>query len=410
MIELNLDASLFCPKLFPLLLDYSNRFEIYKGSAGSGKSYFITQKLIIRACREKVRILVCRRYGTTLRQTVFALFKEVLSKWQLLPFVKIRESDFNISFPNGSEIIFTGLDEETKLLSLTNITVVFIEEVYEVPQNIFEQLNLRLRGGKNQQIIAAFNPISKNSWLYKFCVEEPPQGLLFSETTYKDNPFLSTEYIASLEALKERNPQKYNIYALGLWGVPVEGLVFTRWREEEFDIKELAAQGLERRAGSDLGYIDPTTIVDTFYNRAEGRIYVFNEHYAQGEQLEATARALTAMDLRRQRVYFDSAEPRTIEYFRQQGFNAAPCIKGADSVRARILFLQNHEIIVAPKCTNLINELTNFSYVKDKRTGEYKDNDYTHEFSHLIDALGYAYSDIYTKTKLKTLDKSVLGL
>ena len=51
------------------------------GSAGSGKSYFITEKLLIRACREKIRIMVCRRYGTTIRQTVFSLFKEVLNKW-----------------------------------------------------------------------------------------------------------------------------------------------------------------------------------------------------------------------------------------------------------------------------------------------------------------------------------------
>lgn len=52
--------------------------------------------------------------------------------------MKVRESDFNIKFPNGSEIIFTGLDEETKLLSLTGITVIFIEEVFEVPQAIFD--------------------------------------------------------------------------------------------------------------------------------------------------------------------------------------------------------------------------------------------------------------------------------
>jgi phage terminase large subunit len=56
----------------------------------------------------------------------------------LLPYVKIRETDFNIRFPNGSEIIFTGLDEETKLLSLANITTIFVEEVYEVAQETFE--------------------------------------------------------------------------------------------------------------------------------------------------------------------------------------------------------------------------------------------------------------------------------
>ena len=64
--------------------------------------------------------------------------------------MKIRETDFNIKFPNGSEIIFTGLDEETKLLSLAGITMIMIEEVFEVPKTIFEQLDLRLRGGTNQ--------------------------------------------------------------------------------------------------------------------------------------------------------------------------------------------------------------------------------------------------------------------
>jgi len=94
------------------------------GSAGSGKSYFITEKIIIRCCREQIRVLVCRRYGTTIRQTVFELFKEVLKSWQIIPYVKINEGDYRITFPNGSMIIFTGLDEETKLLSLTNISCV----------------------------------------------------------------------------------------------------------------------------------------------------------------------------------------------------------------------------------------------------------------------------------------------
>jgi len=82
--------------------------------------------------------LVCRRYGTTIRNTTFALFKEVLEKWQLIPYIKIRETDFHIEFPNGSEIIFIGLDEETKLLSLAGIGAIFIEEIYEVPKSIVD--------------------------------------------------------------------------------------------------------------------------------------------------------------------------------------------------------------------------------------------------------------------------------
>jgi phage terminase large subunit len=145
-VNLSLKKSLFVPKFYPLLLDYSHRWEVYMGSAGSSKSYFITQKIIVRCCREKIKVLVCRRTATTLRNTCFSLFKDVIGKWQLTPYVKIRETDFNIKFPNGSEIIFTGLDEETKLLSLNDIGAIFIEEAFEVPKPIVEQLNIRLRG------------------------------------------------------------------------------------------------------------------------------------------------------------------------------------------------------------------------------------------------------------------------
>lgn len=150
-INLNLKKSLFVPKFYPLLLDYSHRWEVYMGSAGSSKSYFITQKIIVRCCRERIKVLVCRRTGRTIRETCFSLFKDILAKWQLMPYVKIRETDFNIKFPNGSEIIFTGLDEETKLLSLNGIGAIFIEEVFEVPKPIVEQLNIRLRGNTPNQ-------------------------------------------------------------------------------------------------------------------------------------------------------------------------------------------------------------------------------------------------------------------
>ena len=77
--------------------------------------------------------MVCRRYGSTLRNTCFSLFKEILEKWKLTQYVKIKETDFSITFSNGSQIIMMGLDEETKLLSLNNIGTIWIEEAYEVP-------------------------------------------------------------------------------------------------------------------------------------------------------------------------------------------------------------------------------------------------------------------------------------
>lgn len=409
-INLALKRGLFVPKFYPMLLDYSHRWEVYMGSAGSAKSYFITQKLIVRACREKVKILVCRRTATTIRNTCFSLFKDILAKWQLTPYVKIRETDFNIKFPNGSEIIFIGLDQETKLLSLNGVGVIFIEEVFEVPKPIVEQLNLRLRGSTpNQQIIMAFNPISKNHWLYDFCEINPPTSFVFLHSTYKDNPFLNAEYVAELEELYTRNPAKARIFCDGEWGVDAEGLVITNWRKQDFDAMELAARGYEPRYGVDLGWVDKTAIILSLYDKENKTIYVFKEFYRSGCQLAEIAAAAKDMGVGKTKLFVDAAEPRSIQYFRNEGLNAIGCSKGKDSVKAGLMFLQDMLIVVHPSCKNFIMELENFSYIKSKMTGLYTEET-THEYSHAIDAARYAYSDIYTSTKLKTLNKATFSI
>ena len=409
-IQLNLKKSLFIPKFYSYLLDYSRRWEFWCGSAGSGKSYTIAQKIIIRCCREPIRVLVCRRYATTLRNSCFALFKEVLTKWQLIQHVKIRETDMTIIFPNGAQIIMVGLDTEEKLLSLTNISTVWVEECYEVEKEKVEQLNLRMRGAaSNQQIILSWNPISKQSWLYNFTVESPPTNSIFIHSTYKDNPFLNEEYIQALDEMEVRNPAKYRVYGLGLWGVDTEGLVITNWRAKEFNPMELAAQGYEHRVGMDLGWIDKSAIIETLYDRKTKTIYVFNEFYKSGCQLSELAAAIKDMNLKKTRIYVDAAEPRSIQYFKQEGINATACSKGKDSVKAGLMFLQDHLIIVHPKCKNFIMELENFCYIRSKITGEWTDQT-DHTYSHAIDACRYGYSDIYTNKQLKTISKSALGL
>ena len=409
-INLNLKKSLFIPKFFPLLTDYSRRWEFWCGSAGSGKSYTIIQRLIIRCCSEPIKILVCRRYATTLRNSCFDLFKEILAKWQLTNYVKIRETDMSITFPNGSQIIMVGLDAEEKLLSLNNISTIWIEEAYEVEKSKVEQLNLRMRGSApNQQLILSWNPISKNSWLYNFTVEEPPENSIFIHSTYKDNPFLPPEYVAALDEMETRNPARYRVFGLGEWGVDTEGLVLTNWRKEVFDPLALAASGLEHRAGCDVGWVDPSAIIDTLYDRENKTIYVFNEFYKSGCQLTELAAAIENMNLKKTKLFVDSAEPRTIQYFKSEGINAVGCAKGKDSVKAGLMFLQDHLIIVHPKCVKFIMELENFCYIKSKVTGEYTEET-DHTYSHAIDACRYAYSDIYTNTKIKTFSKTALGL
>ena len=409
-IQLNLKKESFVPKFLPLLYDYSHRWEFWCGSAGSGKSYTIAQKIILRCCNEPMRVLVCRRYATTLRNSCFALFKEILGKWKLTNYVSMRETDMTITFPNGSQIIMCGLDTEEKLLSINDISTVWIEEAYEVEKSKVEQLNLRMRGqAANQQLLLSWNPISKNHWLYEFTQKNPPESSVFIHSTYRDNIFLNMEYVAALDEMAIRNPAKYRVYGLGEWGVDIDGLVITNWRQEEFDPMELSASGLEHRCGMDLGWIDKSAIIDTLYDKTSRTIYVFNEFYKSGCQPSELANAIKDMNLARSKIKVDAAEPRTIQFFRSEGINAEACAKGKDSVKAGLMFLQDCLIIVHPKCKNFITELENFSYIKSKQTGEYTE-DTTHEWSHAIDACRYAYSDIYTNKQMKTINKAALGL
>lgn len=392
------------PKFFPLLFDYSRRWEVYMGSAGSAKSYFITQKLIIRCCNEKVKVLVCRRTGTTIRNTCFSLFKDILNKWKLTPYVKIRESDFNIKFPNGSEIIFIGLDEETKLLSLNNIGCIFIEEAYEVPKNIVEQLNLRLRGNTpNQQIIMAFNPISKHHWLYDFCEVNPPTSFIFTHSTYKDNPFLNAEYVAELEELYTRNPQKARVFCDGNWGVNSDGLVFKNWKVREFNHAEIDGQLM---CGLDFGFVnDISAFVASLMVEKEKRIYIFKEYGATGKTNRDLVDIITALGFNKSTIIADAAEPKSIEEMKRAGINKIrACKKGPDSIIHGIQQLQNYEIIIHPSCVGVITEFENYTWQKDKKTDEYI-NKPIDSFNHYLDALRYSLQCV--ATKLKSIDKNL---
>ena len=412
-INLNFKKGTFNDVYFPLLLDYSKRYEVYYGGAGSGKSVFIAQKLLIKAINKKRRILIIRKVGTTLKDSVFPLVIDMLKKWKIYEYCKINLSTYTITLPNESVLLFRGLDDSEKIKSITDITDIWCEEATELNLDEFTQLDLRLRAlVDDSQIWCSFNPVSKENWVYKKWFDKDAiydkENTMILKTTYKDNKFLPDSYINALEEKIHSNPQYYKVYALGEFAT-LEGLVLTNWRKEEFDAIELAALGLEHRAGMDLGWIDKSAIIDTLYDRDNKTIYVFNEFYKSGCQLSELASAIGDMNLKKTKIYVDSSEPRSIQYFKNEGINAEGCAKGKDSVKAGLMFLQDHLIVVHPKCVNFITELENFSYIKSKQTGEWTE-DTTHEWSHAIDACRYAYSDIYTNKKMKTLNKAVLGL
>ena len=412
IIDLKLGKNLFNEVYFPYLFDYSHRYEVYYGGAGSGKSVFIAQKLLAKSIHSKRKVLVIRKYGTTLKDSVFQLIIDTLKRWKIYEYCKINLSTYSIILPNESVFLFKGLDDSEKIKSITDITDIWCEEATELTLDEFTQLDLRLRALVDDlQIFCSFNPVSKANWVYKkwFAKDAVIDTLqtFILHTTYKDNKFLPKSYIVALEEKINTNPTYYKIYVLGEFGT-FEGLVFTNWKVQDFDAMQLAQQ-LEHRAGIDLGWTDPSAIIDTLYDRENSIIYVFNEFYRSGCQLSELASAIKDMQLTKTKLYVDSAEPRSIQYFRNNQINAVAAKKGQDSVKAGIMFLQDNLLIAHPSCKSFITEMENFSYIKSKQTGEYTE-DTTHEWSHSIDACRYAYSDIYTNTKLKSINKSLLSI
>lgn len=222
-IKINISKQVFNPVYLPYLEKHW-RYETYWGGAGSGKSFFIAQKKIYKGLKQKMNLLVVRQTGDTNRDSTFALFKQVISKWKLRPYFKIRESDMRIKFPNGNEIIFKGLDDSEKLKSVTfengELTDVWIEEASEIAEEDFNQLNIRLRGGDiPKNCTVSFNPVDINHWLKRRLVDNPPEDSMLLHTTYKDNKFLQDEDRKLLESFKNTDPYYYSVYCLGEWGV-----------------------------------------------------------------------------------------------------------------------------------------------------------------------------------------------
>lgn len=174
--------------------------------------------------KQKMNLLVIRQTGDSNRDSTFALLKQVINEWKVDHLFVVRESDLRITCKaNGNAMLFKGLDDVERLKSITfskgELTDVWIEEASEVEESSFNQLDIRLRGGKQKkQVIISFNPINITHWLKRF-VDDKQENKMSLHTTYHDNKFIDDEYKALLESYKEKDPYYYDVYALGQWGV-----------------------------------------------------------------------------------------------------------------------------------------------------------------------------------------------
>ncbi len=201
-------------------LDNEDRYLLFYGGGSSGKSFFIVQRWIYKLLKQKMNLLVVRQTGKTNRDTTFALFKQVISQWNLGMLFSI--TDLRIKCHNGNEVIFRGLDDTEKIKSTTfengELTDIWIEEATECLEEDINQLKVRLRGGTSKkQMVLSFNPVNINHWIKRHFIDSKLATVCHS--TYKDNKFLTEEDREVLESFKYTDEYYYNVYCLGLWGV-----------------------------------------------------------------------------------------------------------------------------------------------------------------------------------------------
>lgn len=199
-----------------------HRYLVLKGGAGSGKSIFTVQKLILRVTSEdKHRILLVRKVATTLRNSIYQLLIDKLSEYGIYNEFTINKSEMRFTHnPTGNELICHGMDDQEKIKSIAGITSVWCEEATELDELDFNQLELRVRGETStyKQFIITFNPISETHWIKARFFDNPDEDTLLLNTTYKDNHFLDADYIKHLTERVRNNENLYKVYVLGEWG------------------------------------------------------------------------------------------------------------------------------------------------------------------------------------------------
>ena len=411
MINLKIKPSVFCPIYYPYLLDYQYRYNVFYGGRASGKTKFIMQKLLIKGLKEKRTILLMRKQTTQLRDSVWKEILQVIDDFHLSQFFTVNKTEFRITcLINGTEFKCLGLDEPEKIKGFADISDVFLDEVTGFNQEDVELIDGTLRSPKFKlplQMYFSFNPISKANFVYKyfgFDTGITPPNTFILKSTYLDNPFLGENVAERYEALKQRDYRRWQIEALGDF-VSLDKLVFQNYKVEEFDHTKINGVLL---CGLDYGFVnDISAFVASLLDEANKKIYVFKIWGDTNKTNDELSNIIKSMGFGKSLIIADCAEQKSIEEMKRAGIlRIKPSVKGADSIIHGIQKLQQYDIIIHPSCEGIITEFENYSWQKDKQSGEYI-NKPIDSFNHYIDALRYSLQCV-NSGKLVSLPRNVL--
>ncbi|MEQ3166430.1 PBSX family phage terminase large subunit [Parabacteroides goldsteinii] len=408
----------------PLYTDTDKFIILITGGRGSGKSFnastFIERLTFEMTEAEKiVHQILYTRY--TMVSAGMSIIPEMMEKIELdgtTKYFKTTKTDI-VNKMTKSRIMFRGIktssgNQTAKLKSIQGITTFVCDEAEEwTNEEEFDKIMLSIRKkGIQNRIVIIMNPCDSNHFIYKKYIENTHKlveidgvqvqvsthpNVLHIHTTYLDNlDNLSPEFLKEVEDMKESNPEKYAHVVIGRWADVAEGAVFKKWGI----VKEFPQWCKKVGIGQDFGYTnDPSASVRC--GIVDNALYLDELCYQTGMLSSGITKILKSWGLK---VMADSADPRLIQEIKNGGVNIYPVDKYPGSINAGIDKMKDMELFVTERSYNLINELRNYVWDKDKddnyiNTPVDKDN-------HLIDAARYYVLGMLLGKILKPKDNS----
>ncbi|HFN8586552.1 TPA: PBSX family phage terminase large subunit [Staphylococcus aureus] len=397
-------SNVFNRNIFEILTNYDNFTEVHYGGGSSGKSHGVIQKVVLKALKDwkyPRRILWLRKVQSTIKDSLFEDVKDCLINFGIWEMCLWNKTDNKVELPNGAVFLFKGLDNPEKIKSIKGISDIVMEEASEFTLNDYTQLTLRLRERKhvNKQIFLMFNPVSKLNWVYKYFFEhgEPMENVMIRQSSYRDNKFLDEMTRQNLELLANRNPAYYKIYALGEFAT-LDKLVFPKYEKRLINKDEL--RHLPSYFGLDFGYVnDPSAFIHSKIDVKNKKLYIIEEYVKQGMLNDEIANVIKQLGYTKEIITADSAEQKSIaEISNHDIARIRPAMKGKDSIISGIQYLNQFDIVIDERCFKTIEELDNYTWKKDKNTGEYY-NEPVDTYNHCIDALRYSVEMLMINNK-----------
>lgn len=385
------------------------------GGYGSSKSYHVAVKLIKKLLEEKRKALVVREVFDTIRDSCYDLLMEVAGAMEVTDYITFTTSPMQVRFSNGSKIIFKGMDKPAKLKSLNGVSIVWIEECSEVKYAGFKEILGRLRHPElSNHIILSTNPVSKGNWVYKHFFQDKTTGIklideeelyekrimvngntYYHHSTVDDNYFVPQDYIEQLDELQKHDPDLYRVARKGRFGINGK-LVFPQLETMPYEggmeeIKKIRHP--LKKNGMDFGFVESyNALLRLVIDQDEKVLYIIWEYYSRDKDDTQIEEDIKEFKQTQEVIKADCAEPKTIAYFRKQGFRMKACRKFQGSRAAYTKKVKRFKRIVClDNCPNTISELQELTFKEDK-DGNIMEDEFNID-PHTLSAIWYGLDD-----------------